>query len=223
MMIVIIAGIRAVKAGQDIIQTLVGALGCTGRKHRAGVQPLPGASRKIIFFLAEVIAVAGCSGGGCSIRSTTESVVQGRGRRATMRKVRGIAQADQLHGNILVGNAAGNGRVRCGKHPRAVCLTNRVAELTRRLRSSPVARALPMLRHHRRSIRSVSRRASPVCVFTVAIALWGGEWLICVGSMSGPGEGRPGSLMDNRLALRRNRRRRGGDGHLRGDKQRQFL
>ena len=140
-----------------------------------------------------------------------------------MRKVRGIAQTNQLHGNILIGNAASNGWVGRGKYPRAVCLANRVAELTRRLRGSPVAQPLSILRNHRRSIRRVPRRTSPICMFTVAIALWRGKWLVCVGSMGGPGKRRAGSLLTDRLALRRNRRRRGGDGHLWRDKQRQFL
>jgi hypothetical protein len=87
---IIIASIGAVKAREDIVQMLVHVLRCAWWKHRARVNPLLGTRGEIIIVLAKILTVARCASGGWGLGSTTKGIIEGRCRRAAVRKVGSI-------------------------------------------------------------------------------------------------------------------------------------
>lgn len=97
-----------------------------------------------------------------------------------MGEVRRIAETDQLHGNVLVRDTAGDGRVRGGQDARPVGTTCRIAQLARRLGRGPVTQAMPVVRNSGRGIDGIARGAIRIYLLTVAVALRRRERLLVI-------------------------------------------
>lgn len=94
-----------------------------------------------------------------------------------MREVRGIAEADQLHCDILIGDAASDGGVWGGQDARGADSRSRIAERY----------TVRMIWNHRRRIHSIPPRLH--AIFTVTIALRRRQrLLVAVWAMGGTGK-----------------------------------
>jgi hypothetical protein len=114
------AGLGAVLARQDIVEVRAEPHSSAGRKDWARFALLATSRRQLILALALVLA--GSASGRGSISLPAEGIIQGGGRRATVRDVRHLAQSHQLKRDIFVflRHAAAHSRVRRGKHAVAV-------------------------------------------------------------------------------------------------------